>query len=293
MPGTTAGGRGSIPGDPGRPGDRARPGTPRGRMDAGAPPARRRRVHARPRRKPPAPPWSGSSRSTRRRGSTPSSSRPPSAGSSRRPAVRVASRPRFRLRRDDARRHGPGLRAGAPARRRCRWSSGCPAGTLPRGRGGRNGDGAHHHRRARARRVGGRGRRGSPRPRATSPRRPCLRRSASIALEPPGTWMRPTAWTATGLAVAAAGIATWQGIAAAGSYGPTRAGMLLPDGFAAGPASIRPPTPPRPTPSQAQRRNAWIAAGSALVLGAGPRCSGSSRPSSAVEPAPGGLAVRF
>ncbi|MGA8890874.1 MAG: hypothetical protein WB493_04845, partial [Anaeromyxobacteraceae bacterium] len=41
--------------------------------------------------------------------------------------------------------------------------------------------------------------------------------ATSIATEPSGTWMRPTAWAATGLAAAAAGIATWQGVAAAGS----------------------------------------------------------------------------
>jgi len=44
---------------------------------------------------------------------------------------------------------------------------------------------------------------------------------------------------------------------------------------------------------QSERRNAWIAGGSALVLGVGATVLWLLVPSSAVEPAPGGLAVRF
>ncbi len=104
-------------------------------------------------------------------------------------------------------------------------------------------------------------------------------------------WMRPTAWATTGLAVAAAGIATWQGIAAAGSYADAT-GMLRPDG------SLKPGVDPAAYAAaasdyQSERRNAWIAGGSALVLGVGATVLWLLVPSSAVEPAPGGLAVRF
>jgi hypothetical protein len=115
--------------------------------------------------------------------------------------------------------------------------------------------------------------------------------AASISAEPPGSWMRPTAWTATGLAAAAAGIATWQGIAAAGSRSDA-ASMLLPDG------SLRPGADPAAYAAAAdafaaERRNAWIAAGSAVALGAGAMVLFLLAPSSGVEPAPGGIALRF
>jgi hypothetical protein len=115
--------------------------------------------------------------------------------------------------------------------------------------------------------------------------------AASVAVEPPGEWMRPAAWTATGLAAAAAGIATWQGIAAAGSRSDASA-MLLPDG------SLRPGADPAAYAAAAdafasQRRNAWIAAGSAVVLGAGAAVLFLLAPASGVEPAPGGIALRF
>jgi len=115
--------------------------------------------------------------------------------------------------------------------------------------------------------------------------------AASIAVEPPGTWMRPAAWTATGLAAASAGIATWQGIAAAGSRSDAAA-MLLPDG------SLRPGADPAAYAAAAdafaaERRNAWIAAGSAVVLGAGAAVLFLLAPSSGIEPAPGGIALRF
>ena len=116
---------------------------------------------------------------------------------------------------------------------------------------------------------------------------------APIALDssPPATWIRPTAWVATGLAVAAAGVATWQGIAAAGSYSDAK-GMLQADG------SLKPGTDPAAYAAaasayQSERRNAWIAGGSALLLGAGATVLWLVAPSSPVEAAPGGLAVRF
>ncbi len=117
--------------------------------------------------------------------------------------------------------------------------------------------------------------------------------AAPIPLEPSpsGAWMRPAAWTATGLAVAAAGLATWQGIAAAGSYSEAR-GMLQPDG------SLKPGVDPAAYAAaadayQAERRNAWIAGGSALLLGGAATLLWVLAPSSGVEPAPGGLAFRF
>jgi hypothetical protein len=117
--------------------------------------------------------------------------------------------------------------------------------------------------------------------------------AASSAPKPAssGTWVRPTAWAATGLAAVAAGIATWQGIAAAGSYADAK-GMLQPDG------SLKPGVDPAAYAAaadsyQSERRNAWIAGGCALVLGAGATVLWLLAPSSAVEPAPGGLAVRF
>jgi hypothetical protein len=113
----------------------------------------------------------------------------------------------------------------------------------------------------------------------------------AVAPSPADGWMRPTAWATSGLAVVAAGIATWQGIAAAGSYADAT-GMLQPDG------SLKPGVDPAAYASaasayQSQRRNAWIAGGSAIVLGVGATVLWLLVPSSAVEPAPGGLAFRF
>ncbi len=106
-----------------------------------------------------------------------------------------------------------------------------------------------------------------------------------------GGWIRPTAWTASGLAVVAAGLATWQGIAAAGSYADA-SGMLLPDG------SLRPGVDPAAYAAsaadyQAERRNAFIAGGAAVVLGAGAIVLFVLAPGVPVEPAPGGVALRF
>ncbi|MEY2667378.1 MAG: hypothetical protein RJA59_16, partial [Pseudomonadota bacterium] len=108
---------------------------------------------------------------------------------------------------------------------------------------------------------------------------------------PSGEWMRPAAWAATGLAVAAAGLATWQGIAAAGSFSEAK-GMLQPDG------SLKPGVDPADYAAaaasyQAERRNAWIAGGSALLLGGAATLLWVLAPASGVQPAPGGLALRF
>jgi hypothetical protein len=113
----------------------------------------------------------------------------------------------------------------------------------------------------------------------------------AVDASPPAGWMRPTAWAATGLAVAAAGVATWQGIAAAGSYADAK-GMLLPDG------SLKPGVDPADYASasasyQSERRNAWIAGGSAVLLGVGATVLWLFAPSSPVEAAPGGLAIHF
>lgn len=117
--------------------------------------------------------------------------------------------------------------------------------------------------------------------------------AAPVPLEPSpsGAWMRPAAWATTGLAVAAAGLATWQGIAAAGSYSEAK-GMLQPDG------SLKPGVDPAAYAAaanayQAERRNAWIAGGGALLLGGAATVLWVLAPSSGVEPAPGGLALRF
>jgi hypothetical protein len=107
----------------------------------------------------------------------------------------------------------------------------------------------------------------------------------------PGGWMRPTAWATTGLAVVAAGLATWQGLAAAGSYSDAKA-MLLPDG------SLKPGIDPaayaaKASAFESERTNAWIAAGSAVALGAGATVLWLLAPSVPVDPTPGGAAVRF
>ena len=106
-----------------------------------------------------------------------------------------------------------------------------------------------------------------------------------------GEWMRPAAWATTGLAVAAAGVATWQGLAAAGSYSDAKA-MLLPDG------SLKPGIDPAAYAAKAsaydsERTTAWIATGSALALGAGATVLWLLAPSLPVEPTPGGAAIKF
>jgi hypothetical protein len=106
-----------------------------------------------------------------------------------------------------------------------------------------------------------------------------------------GGWIRPTAWAATGLAVAAAGVAAWQGVAAAGSYSDAK-GMLLPDG------TLKPGVDPsayaaKVSAYESERTNAWIAGGSALALGAGATVLWLLVPSVPIEPAPGGAAIRF
>jgi hypothetical protein len=108
---------------------------------------------------------------------------------------------------------------------------------------------------------------------------------------PSGAWMRPVAWTASGLAVVAAGLATWQGIAAASAYSDAKA-MLQPDG------SLSPGTDPASYAAakstyQSRTTAAWIAGGSALVLGAGATVLFLLAPSAPVEATPAGVAVRF
>ena len=113
----------------------------------------------------------------------------------------------------------------------------------------------------------------------------------ALDLSAPSPWIRPAAWTATGLAAVAAGLATWQAIVAAGSLADAQ-GMVQPDG------SLRPGADPAAynaamSAFQSERRNAWIAAGGALVLGAGATVLWLLVPSLPVEPGPSGIAVRF
>jgi hypothetical protein len=113
----------------------------------------------------------------------------------------------------------------------------------------------------------------------------------ALDLSPPDPWIRPAAWTATGLAAVAAGLATWQAIAAAGSLADAQ-GMVQPDG------SLKPGVDPAAynaamSAFQSERRNAWIAGGGALVLGAGATVLWLLVPSIPVEPGRAGLAVRF
>jgi hypothetical protein len=103
--------------------------------------------------------------------------------------------------------------------------------------------------------------------------------------------MRPVGFTAAGLAVVAAGLATWQGVAASNSYAQAK-GMLQPDG------TLTPGTDPAAYAAarsayESQSTAAWIAGGSALVLGAGATVLLLLAPSAPVEPSPAGLAVRF
>jgi hypothetical protein len=129
-----------------------------------------------------------------------------------------------------------------------------------------------------------------------APRPPDLRATAPPAPIAPatstsGAWMRPTAWATTGLAVAAAGLATWQGIAAGNASSEAR-GMLLPDG------TLKPGVDPADYAAAAasyssHRTNAWIAGGCAVLLGAGATVLWLLAPSAGVEPALTGLALRF
>ncbi len=130
-----------------------------------------------------------------------------------------------------------------------------------------------------------------PAPEALAASAPPSEPRPSVESSPPGGWMRPAGWTAVGLAAAAAGIATWQGIAAASSY-DRASGMLLPDGSLA--PGVDPEAYARASADFAnERRNAWIAGGSAVVLGAGAAVLLLLAPSAPVAPAPGGVAFRF
>ncbi len=115
----------------------------------------------------------------------------------------------------------------------------------------------------------------------------------SVAIERGGPegWMRPTAWVTTGLAGAALGVSVWQAVAASSAYSEAR-GMLLPDG------SLRPGVDPGAYAATldayaSARRNAWIAGGSALVLGAAATTLWLLAPGAPVEPTAGGAAIRF
>lgn len=130
-----------------------------------------------------------------------------------------------------------------------------------------------------------------PSPPALAATAPSAEPRLSLESPPPGGWMRPAGWTAVGLAAAAAGIATWQGLAAASSY-DRAAGMLMPDGSLA--PGVDPEAYARASADFAnERRNAWIAGGSAVALGAGAALLLLLAPSAPVAPAPGGVALRF
>ncbi|HET8733988.1 MAG TPA: hypothetical protein VFM45_09485 [Anaeromyxobacteraceae bacterium] len=114
---------------------------------------------------------------------------------------------------------------------------------------------------------------------------------AAVQPAPDGAWMRPVAWTAAGLALVSAGVATWQGIAAGNSWSEAK-GMLQPDG------TLKPGVDPA---QYAAARNAydtqstvaWVTGIGAVALGAGATVLFLLAPSAPVEPAPGGVAVRF
>ncbi|MEI7704665.1 MAG: tetratricopeptide repeat protein [Deltaproteobacteria bacterium] len=106
-----------------------------------------------------------------------------------------------------------------------------------------------------------------------------------------GSWIRPAAWTATGLAVVGAGLTTWQAIAAGSGYSEAK-GMLQPDG------TLKPGVSPSDytvaiANYESHRTNAWIAASGTLVLGVGATVLWLLVPSSPVEPGPTGVALRF
>jgi hypothetical protein len=107
----------------------------------------------------------------------------------------------------------------------------------------------------------------------------------------PADWMRPAAWGSASLGAVAAALAVWQGVAAAGSRAEL-GDMVLPDG------SLKPGIPPSRYAAtneawQSERRNAWIAGGSALLLGAGATVLFLLAPEAGVTPSAGGLALRF
>ncbi len=103
-------------------------------------------------------------------------------------------------------------------------------------------------------------------------------------------WMRPAAWTAVSLAAVSAGVAVWQGIEA-GHYASEARALVLPGGSLAGGAD--PSAYTAATASYEQARSAaWIAGGAALALSAGAAVL-FVLGAPAVEPAPGGAAVRF
>jgi hypothetical protein len=108
---------------------------------------------------------------------------------------------------------------------------------------------------------------------------------------PGGEWMRPVGWTAAGLAIVSAGVATWQGIAAGSSWADAK-GMLQPDG------TLKPGVDPAEYAAaknayQTESTVAWVTGVSAVALGAGATVLLLLAPSAPVEPSPGGVAIRF
>jgi len=132
----------------------------------------------------------------------------------------------------------------------------------------------------------------SPRPAAGSRTAPDLSGPPPLleasARPQDGSWARPAALAAGGVALASAGVAVWQGAIAAQARSDA-ASLLLPDG------TLRPGADPAAYDAAADRfaasrRNAWVAGATAVALAA----------TSAVlwlvfdePPAPGGPAIRF
>jgi hypothetical protein len=113
----------------------------------------------------------------------------------------------------------------------------------------------------------------------------------SLNAEAPADWMRPTALAAGGLAVVAAGLAAWQGVAAGAARADASA-MLLPDGMLR--PGVRPADHAAATSRfESARTNAWIAGGSAVLLAGGAVLLWVLAPEAPVSPAPSGLALSF
>ena len=107
---------------------------------------------------------------------------------------------------------------------------------------------------------------------------------------PGRAWMRPAAWTAASLAAVCAGVAVWQGVAAGQDAAAARS-LLLPSGSLAG--GVDPAAYASAVSSyDSARTAAWVAGGAALALSAGAAVL-FVLGAPAVEPAPGGAAVRF
>ena len=132
---------------------------------------------------------------------------------------------------------------------------------------------------------------GTPAPAASLPAASAPTTVSTTASEPAATWMRPAGWVGVGLAAVAAGVATWQGIAASSSYAEATA-MRQPDG------SLKPGVDPATYNAvsadfHAQQRAAWIAGGAAVVFTAGAVVLLVLAPSSPVKATTSGLALAF